>query len=464
MKLVELVHMLAGPTQFTANPDIRHVVIDSRLAGPGDVFVALRGEQTDGHKFVAEAFKRGALAALVEREVAADCAVLDLRAGAAALAQVDLPVCLRVDNTLAALQQWGGAWRAQLPVRVIGVTGSVGKSSTKELIAAVLARRFGTYKNAGNLNNEIGLPLSLLEIMPQVERAVLEMGMYALGEIALLCKLAQPVMGVITNIGPVHLERLGSMEAIAQAKSELVQALPTEGVAILNYDDPLVQPMAQQTSARVLFYGLDPRADIWADNIESMGLEGIAFDLHYRAEMLHVHVPLLGRHSVHTSLRAAAVGLAEGLAWEEIMAGLQDPRAALRLIAAPGPGGSTILDDTYNASPASTIAALNLLADMPGRKIAVLGDMLELGYYEEAGHRLVGCRAASVADILITVGERGKLIGAEAQSCGMHVIPCETNAQAIEHLRKLMQAGDFILVKGSHGMHMEQIVMALSKG
>jgi UDP-N-acetylmuramoyl-tripeptide--D-alanyl-D-alanine ligase len=432
------------------------------------LFVALPGEQTDGHNFVAEAFARGAVAALVQQGVQADCQAIDLRLPISGIqSPISLPVCLRVDNTLAALQQLGGAWRAQFDLRVIGVTGSVGKSSTKELIWAVLSRKYHTYKNEGNLNSEIGLPMSLLELTKEYKRAVLEMGMYAIGEIALLCKLAKPVVGVITNIGPVHLSRLGSIETIAQAKSELVEALPEDGTAILNYDDPLVRKMAEKTRARVMYYGLDPRADLWADKIESEGLEGISFRMHYQGESMVVHVPLLGRHSVHTSLRAAAAGLAEEMDWDHILAGLQDQRAALRLVAVPGPNDSTIIDDTYNASPASTIAALNLLDDMQGRKIAVLGDMLELGNYEDEGHRLVGCRAEEVADVLVTVGERGRIIAQEALSCGKRpddVLVCATNEEAIEHLKTLILPGDYILIKGSRGMQMEQIVAALSKG
>lgn len=469
MDLSDVVTFLGGQA-----PEVRQaiarVVIDSRQAQAGDLFVALPGEKVDGHAYVADAFARGALAALVQQDVQLDCSTIDLRAGAQHEPPAGLPVCLRVDDTLAALQRLGQAWRARFEtLRVIGVTGSVGKSSTKELAWAVLARQFRTYKNEGNLNNEIGLPLSLLELKPEHERAVLEMGMYALGEIGRLCQLARPVVGVVTNVGPVHMSRVGSVEAIAQAKAELVEALPPapHGTAILNYDDVLVRKMAGQTRARVLYYGLDPQAELWADRIESQGLEGITFWLHYQGEAWRVHVPLLGRHSVHTSLRAAAIGLAEGMSWDSILAGLNDRRAMLRLVAVPGPNGSTILDDTYNASPASTIAALNLLGEMQGRKIAVLGDMLELGSYEEEGHRKVGRRAIEVADVLVTVGPRGRLIGQEALACGMpagRVLACARNEEAIEHLKGLVSPGDFILVKGSRGMEMDRIVTALSKG
>jgi UDP-N-acetylmuramoyl-tripeptide--D-alanyl-D-alanine ligase len=269
---------------------------------------------------------------------------------------------------------------------------------------------------------------------------------------------------VVTNIGPTHLERMGTIERIAQAKAELVEALPADGVAILNQDDPYVRPMAQKTGARIFTYGLTAEADLWASDIESEGLEGIRFVLHYLDEAIHAKVPLLGRHSVHTALRATAVGLVEEMTWQEIMMGLQDSSVQLRLVSAPGINGSTLLDDTYNASPASSIAALNLLDDLTGRRIAVLGDMAELGDQEDEGHRRVGCRAADTVDKLITVGPRSHLIAEEARACGLSpeaITQVETNDQAIAHLRKIIQHGDIVLVKGSRSMAMEEIVAAL---
>jgi UDP-N-acetylmuramoyl-tripeptide--D-alanyl-D-alanine ligase len=385
---------------------------------------------------------------------------------------------LIVPDSLAALQQAAAYWRRQHDVRVIGITGSVGKTTSKEVMAAVLSQRFRTLKSEGNYNNEIGLPLTLLGLGASHERVVLEMGMYDLGEIAQLADIALPQVGVVTNVGPAHLERLGSIAHIAQAKAELPQALPLAeegGVAILNSDDEWVMAMASQTQARVFTYGLRTDSDLWANDIEGEGLEGIRFCFHYGQETVHARVPMLGRHSVHTALRAAAVGLVEGLAWEEIMTGLRDQSAQLRLVAVPGPAGSTILDDSYNSSPTSCIAALNLLDELggrgeAGRKIAVLGDMYELGSYEKEGHRIVGRRARDVADVLVAVGSLGRIIGEEALKAGMltgSVCLVETNAQAVECLRILLvpgPAGDRILVKGSRGMGMEEIVTALQSG
>ena len=446
------------------------VGVDSRQVQPGGVFVALRGERADGHDYVADALARGAAMAFVQRPVEAPAPVVDLTVSPPTLPSPwSLPVLLRVSDTLAALQKVAAFWRRRHSPRVIGITGSVGKTTTKELIADVLSRRYRTLKSEKSYNNEIGVPLTLLQLTPKHERVVLEMGMYDVGDIALLADIALPHVGVVTIIGPVHLERAKTMERIIQAKTELVQALPPapEGVAVLNYDDPNVLGMRYATPARIFTYGLSPEADLWADQIEGLGLEGVRFRLHYRGDRLYVRIPLLGRHSVHTALRAAAVGLVEGLTWQEILEGLMAPSSQLRLVAVPGPRGSTILDDTYNASPPSMLAALNLLEELQGRKIAILGDMLELGDYEREGHEKVGLRALEVVDILVTVGPRGRIIGETALRWGMppervHIL--EDNAAAIHLLEDLVQEGDVILIKGSRAMQMEEIVNALSQG
>lgn len=458
------------PSEGWPDEALSGVWVDSRLVKPGGVFVALRGEEQDGHDFVGDAFAQGARAALVARWPDLEQPFLRVEEGAPlpmpAGEERDWPLCIKVADTLWTLQELAAYWRARFQPRVVGVTGSVGKTTTKELTYSVLRRRYRTLKSEGNYNNEIGLPLTLLQLEPHHERVVLEMGMYQVGEIARLAEISRPVIGVITNVGPVHLERLGTLERIAQAKAELVEALPADGVAVLNHDDPLVRAMAERTAARLFFYGLTPEADLWADQIASFGLEGIRFRFHYQGERIHVKVPLLGRHSVHTALRAASVGLVEGLTWEEIVGGLQDVSAQLRLVSVPGPNGSRILDDTYNSSPASCLAALNLLAELDGRRIAVLGDMLELGEYEREGHCKVGRRAADVVEKLITVGPRGRIIGEEALRSGMalgDVAILESNDEAIQLLRQMVQPGDIILVKGSRGMRMEQIVAALGE-
>ncbi len=447
-------------------PVITEAAIDSRQVIPGSLFVAIPGEHVDGHDFLGEAFKRGASFALIQQDVDASLRTLDLRSGLQAdtIPSLTFPLCLRVENTVTALQQIARFWRRQLDIRVIGITGSVGKSTTKEMIAEVLSQRYRTLKSPGNLNNEIGLPLSILKLSSGYQRAVLEMGFYVPGEIALLCDIALPQVGVVTNIGTVHAERAGSQETIAQGKSELVQSLPEDGVAILNFDDPWVRKMEEKTRAQVFFYGLSSESDLWADNVEGQGLEGIRFRLHYKRETLHVRVPLIGRHSVHTALRATAVGLVEGLTWQEIFDGLNQGHTQLRLVAVRSKTGALILDDTYNASPESMLAALNLLDELDGRKIAVLGDMLELGQYEHQGHEMVGLRAAQVADMLLTLGTRAHIIAEAARRSGMRkssILEFDELEPIVDWLNENLAVNDSVLIKGSHGLRMDRIVNIL---
>ena len=445
---------------------ITEAAVNSRVVIPGSLFVAVPGEKVDGHDFVAEAFKRGASFALIQKEMPASFRTLDLRGGLPAASPLDLtsPLCLRVDNTIVALQQIARFWRRKLNLRVVGITGSVGKSTTKEMIAEVLGTRYRTLKSPGNLNNEIGLPLTILKLSSGYERAVLEMGFYVPGEIQFLCDIALPQIGVVTNIGTVHAERAGSQEAIARGKSELIQALPAEGVAILNFDDHWVRKMEEKSKARVFFYGLSPEADLWADQIEGLGLEGIRFRLHYKGETVHARVPMIGRHSVHTALRAAAVGVNDGLTWQEIFEGFAQGLAQLRLVAVRTNNGALVLDDTYNASPESMLAAINLLDEMDGRKIAVLGDMLELGPYEKQGHEMVGMRTAQVAKILLTLGPRAHMIAEAARRVGMrsaNIFEFEEAEPIVDWLRKHLTSNDAVLIKGSHGLRMDRITAAL---
>jgi len=439
------------------------VVIDSRQAGPGSLFVAIRG----GHNYLAEAFQAGARAAIISQDVAFEGPLI--RANVPDnLAQLTIsqkqPFCIQTDDSILGLQKLAAYWRQKFSPNVIGITGSIGKSSTKELAHAVLAQQYRTLKNEGNLNNEIGLPLTLMQLDNSYEQVVLEMGMYDIGEIETLCHIAQPQVGLVTNIGPTHLERLGSIERIAQAKGELVEALPKEGQAILNADDPRVAALAGHTKAQVFTFGLTNKADLWADQITSHGLGGLYFSLHYLDQKAEAHVPLLGRHNVYTALAAAAIGLTQGLDWEKIVAGLQDRQAGLRLTAVPGLNDALILDDTYNASAESSIAALNLLHEVNGRKIAVLGHMAELGAYEEEAHRKVGRRAAEVVDLLLAVGPKAGLITEEAIAYGLPEtagICLNTNQEALEYLQTILRAGDIVLIKGSRSLEMESIVTQL---
>ena len=472
LTLDNVIRALGGRTRTSTGlaDQVSDVVIDSRLARAGSLFVAMRGEQVDGHLYTADALTSGAIAAIVERETGCET-VLELGDPEHAPDELGtLPVCLRVRNSLAALQQLASWWRTQFDVRVIGITGSIGKTTTKEYVASVLAQRYRVLKSEGNYNNEIGLPLTLLRLGTEHERVVLEMGTYGPGEITLLTDIAQPKVGIVTNVGPVHLARMGDIERIAEAKSELPRALPQDGAAILNGDDGRVRAMAEVTGADIFTYGLSAENDLWADKVESHGLEGIRFQLHYgrshrEEQVVSARIPLLGRHSVYTALCAAAVGLVEGLSWNEILSGLCAGEP-LRLSTVAGIQGSTLLNDTYNSSPDSAVAALDLLEELEGRKIGVLGDMLELGAYEVEGHHRVGRRAMEVVSVLVTVGERGRLIGQSAIDAGMapeQVTQIAHNAAAIACLREMIQPGDVVLVKGSRGMAMEEIVEALAR-
>jgi UDP-N-acetylmuramoyl-tripeptide--D-alanyl-D-alanine ligase len=476
LTLADVLEALTGIRPMMATSVITEGAIDSRLVIPGSLFIALPGEHHDGHDFVGEAFQAGAHFALVNRDLSNQFPVLDLRNPISSeelekqLSKLENTFCIQVPDPLKALQQVAKFWRNKLDVEVIGITGSVGKSTTKEVVAEVLSQRYQTLKNKGNLNNEIGLPLTMLSLTEEHERAVLEMGFYVPGEIKLLCELANPRIGVVTNIGTVHASRAGSQEVIARGKAELIQALPEDGYAILNYDDPYVRKMADQTHAHVFFYGMDEGVDLWADNVESVGLDGILLWMHYHqqknrpAEVLQLRVPLIGRHSVQTVLRAAAVGLVDGLSWQEIVSGLRSASNELRLIAVRTQNGALILDDTYNASPESMLAALNLLNDLVGRKVAVLGDMLELGQYEQHGHQMVGIRAAEVVDELVTIGERGRIIAQAARDSGLpasKITILEEVEQAIRYLQPELKPDDVVLVKGSNMMRMDRIVSAL---
>jgi UDP-N-acetylmuramoyl-tripeptide--D-alanyl-D-alanine ligase len=440
--------LLAPCLPVSASKLFKNVAIDSRQVEPGDLFVALHGEKRDGHDFIDHAIERGATGVIAER-----------MAASAPGYPTEVVAFILVPDSLAALQTLAGYWRRQHQVEVIGITGSVGKTTTKEAVATVLLKKYTVLKSKGNLNNEIGLPLTLLQLYRSHQKAVLEMAMYALGEIRALCDIAQPVIGVVTNVGPTHLECLGTLERIAQAKAELVESLPSEGMAILNGDDPRVKAMRELTQAQVLLYGLDPTFDVWASDVEVKGLEGVRFRIHRGASSASVDTPLLGHHSVYTALAAASAAFAQGFDLEEVVQGLRHLDTSPRLAVRRGMKGCTIIDDTYNASPASALAALDLLAELSGRRIAVLGDMLELGSFEEEGHRQVGRRAAEVLDKLVVVGQRGSIIGKEATRYGLKVVQfAKSNEEAAERLMAILSPEDYVLVKGSRSMAMEQIV------
>jgi UDP-N-acetylmuramoyl-tripeptide--D-alanyl-D-alanine ligase len=444
-----------GECVGNASPELifKRVRHDSREIEPGDLFVAIKGENLDGHDYVGDAQRNGALGALVGRSR------LDNLSG------LGLPLIV-VDDTIDALQKLAAYWRTLYDVRVVGITGSLGKSSTKEVIAAVLSQRFGTIRSRASYNNEIGLPLTLLEITPDTEVAILEMGgAYRFGEISELAQTARPDIGVVTNVSHSHLQRMGSLEAIAQTKAELPASLPADGVALLNGDDFRVRAMGENCKARVVYYGLAPDCEVRARQVVSHGLDGISFLLEMDDEEHHLNVPLIGAHSVHTVLASLATGRALGMRLDEMLPGFQDPTIQLRLLTLPGVNSSTLVDDTYNANPTSCLAALNLLSELEGRRrVAIFGDILELGDFEDEGHRIVGRRAAAVVDRLITVGPKARIIAEAGRESGLdesNVTAFEDKAGAIPELPDLIQQGDIVLIKGSRGVRMEDVVEAL---
>lgn len=466
--LSHVIKALTGRVPDLANDfSIEEGCIDSREASKGSLFIALPGEKTDGHGYVDAAFANGAVLALIDHAIDSNYPVIDLQNLPDELPSHP-PFSLLTNDSLQALQQLAAWWRDQFDLKVIGITGSVGKSSTKDLMASILSRRLITLKSEGNRNNEIGLPLTLLKLNKNHEVAVLEMGFYVPGEIKLLCNIAKPSIGVITNVSAVHAERAGTLEVITQGKCELVQALPKvpEGYAILNYDDERVRSMNEKTVARVFYYGLSPKADLWADEIESMGLDGIRCRMHYQGDYNYLSAPLMGKHSVYTMLRAVSVALILGISWDWIFFALKNTSMQVRIVAVQTINGARLIDDTYNASPDSMQAALNLLNDLNGRKVAVLGDMLELGQYEEESHQKVGLRASEVADELVFIGQRSAIMRDAAISNNFRpekVHWFAKPAQATEYLKANLQPGDFVLVKASHGMHLEQIVTELEE-
>jgi len=447
----DLARLTGGRLLARSARPIRGAAVDSRRVEPGQVFVALPGERADGHTFIPQALARGATALIVTRPVADPAALGDV-------------TILRVADGLAALGALAAGWRRRFELLVVGVTGSIAKTSTKEAIAAVLGIRFRTLRSEGNQNNEIGLPLTVLRIGPEHQAAVLEMGMYLGGEIAELARIARPGIGLVTAVQPVHLARIGSMEAIEAAKGELLEALPRGGTAVLNADDRIVRAMGRYTSARTLSYGFDAEADVTAVSVETAGFDGMRFILRVEGARQSIAIPTLGRLSVHNALAAAAVGHAAGLSVEEIATGLATGWSAPHRAQIVRAGEVSLIDDSYNASPRSMVAALDLLAGLPGRRGAILGEMLELGEASEDGHRAVGEAAARTVDWLIVVGRNAAAIAEGALDGGLDPARLDTAPDMEAVLATLpprLRPGDVVLVKASRGIGLDRLVDAL---
>ncbi|GMA60911.1 UDP-N-acetylmuramoyl-tripeptide--D-alanyl-D-alanine ligase [Alicyclobacillus fastidiosus] len=448
-ELADIVGALS--TQGDEHTLVTGVCVDNREIGQGDAFVAFVGERVDGHNFIDQAFDCGASVAIVSKPV---------KAGVGPVVQVGSP--------LEAIQRLATHERSGFAGPVIGITGSNGKTSTKEMVAAVLGQLGDCLYTQANRNNELGLPLTILQRTPKHRSIVLEMGMRGFGQISDLCEIARPTIGVITNIGHSHIEILGSQEGIAKAKAELLESLGSDGTAILNVDDPWLRKVATLSKAPVLWYGLSPSADVYATHVE-WGKEGMAFTVHVQGKSQRVTLPTFGMHNVQNALAAVAAGTAVGLSLAQIadgLASLQPLSGRLRLLDAPRE--VTVIDDCYNASPLSMGASLQVLAQLaaPGRRVAILGDMYELGDYTEEGHRQVGALAAKAGvDTLICIGPAATWIAEEANSQRLpevhHVSSVE---QAIARCSEWVRAGSTVLVKASRGMQLERVVNHLLTG
>lgn len=426
------------------------VSTDTRKVVAGDLFVALVGETFDAHGFLSQAFERGAIGAIVSKEVEA----------------VAGKTIIRVGDTLLAYQNIARLYRERFDCPFVAITGSNGKTTTKDMVAAVLTQKYDVCKTQANFNNEIGLPHTLLSMKDTDEVAVVEMGMRGLGQIAQLTRIAHPTIGIVTNVGQTHMELLGSMERIALAKSELPQALRAGGTLILNGDDALVRKMADVTRANVCLFGIEAKdADVRAQCITKCA-DGTSFFCHTAQGEAEMFVPAFGRHNVQNALAAISAGLVLGMTLDEIKQGLANFAASKMRFAVEKIGAYTFINDAYNASPASTEAAIDNLADIAeGRKIVVFGDMLELGSISEKAHRAIGCKSASCGvDAIFTYGTFAALAADEAKKCGVEMArACQTHTEIAEVLSDYLEAGDTVLVKGSRGMKMETVIKLVAE-
>jgi alanine racemase len=440
------------PVQFPA------FCYDSRRIKPGELFVAVKTEGGDGHDYIDDAVHKGAGGVLCQYPPE-ECAV----------------PCVIVPDTQIALSEWAGHMLCRAALPVIGVTGSTGKTDTCRAIAAVLSSAHRVLSNPPDLSDRFGVPIAMAALSEEHDVAVLELACNAFDDIAQLAELTRPRIGIVTAVNEAHLALLGSLEAIAQEKGRLVEALPADGVAVLNYDDPRVREMGERTSARVVTYGQSPDADIVASDLR-LDSDGLQFVVHFPGvgglgtpgypAKAEVRTCLLGRHQADTILAAIAVGLAYRIPWGDILDAVEDLRPGPgRLQLLPGAGGSLVLDGSASCSPKTALQALATLADYPAeRRIAVLGDMAQLGGYAVEGHHLVGQEAAAFVDLLVTKGQRALWIAEAAKQDGLacnQVLVTYAARDAVRHLKPQLKAGDVVLVKGSMETRMEEVVEGL---
>ena len=434
--------------------EIAGAVIDSRQVESGYLFIAVKGEKVDGHQFIPQVFEKGALAVLSEQELSEPAGPY-----------------IRVESTLGAMKKLAAYYRRSLDIKVVGITGSVGKTSTKEMIASVLSQKYNVLKTEGNFNNEIGLPLTIFKIREQHEVAVLEMGISDFGEMHRLAEMAYPDICVITNIGLCHLENLLTRDGILKAKTESFEHLTPEGTAVLNGDDDKLSTKKEVNGKPVIFYGVgadsafDIKKDIYATDIENHGLEGMRAKIHTPQGDFDAQIPIPGEHNVYNALAGTAVGLQLGLSIREIAQGIASVQTIAGRTNLLHVKGMTVIDDCYNANPVSMKASIDVLAHTSGRRIAVLGDMGELGAEEKELHRSIGkVVAASGIDALFCAGTLAEEYAREAKAnpeCEVHYK--KTREEMTEELLAYVKEGDTVLVKASHFMEFPKVVEALTK-
>lgn len=440
----------------------RGVSIDSRTVKADELFFCIRGDRFDGHDFLADALKKNVAGIVLSQPAKLQDAVANPPGESG-------PFIIRVSDTLNALQELARFYRKQIPVRVVGVTGTNGKSTTKEMIAAIAETRFKTLKTQGNLNNHIGLPLSVLKMDRDHEVAVLEMGMSAAGEIRRLAEIAQPDIGLITNISAAHLVELKSVQHIQAAKGELFEALGDAHTAIVNADDPLVLELARSLKARTITFAIDNAADVRAGDIRPLANDGFDFSVRLFDKDFPLRLPFLGSCNIYNALAAMAAGYSLGVPAEDMAAGLHNCRRMPQRYEIIQHNSMTLINDAYNANPISMMESLKTLSNYAtrGRRMLVIGDMLELGEQSRSAHLQLGREIAGrPIDLLVTVGELAALAAQGAREQGMEngrVVALATREEAIAYLKKNTRADDCLLFKGSRGAAMERVLHGLTE-
>src|SRR4051812_31201775 len=449
LSLERVAEFCSATGEFHKHDHAEAYSIDSRSIKSGELFFAVKGERLDGHDFVAQALAAGAVAAVVDKAHAPELAAHKHK-------------LLVVDDTIVAVQTLAAAVRRLWNHPVIGVTGSAGKTTTKDAIAQVLSQRFRVLKSEGNLNNHFGLPLQLLKLQPEHQMAVIEMGMNHAGEITALAKIARPDAGVVTCVAPVHLEFFPSICDIARAKFELIQSLPAGALAVLNADDEYVSQFGRDFHGTVMTYGINKPADVRAENIQANGAQGTSFDLVVDSARERVELPLLGEHNVRNCLAAAACGLHYHLSPSEIAHALAGMKAGDRRGEMLSVRGATLINDCYNSNPTALKSMVKTLAEIPAkRRIVVAGEMLELGPAGEELHAESGKFMAGKVDVLLGVRGLAQKMVTAAQAMGVQAEFVETPEEAGTRLQRELRAGDAVLLKGSRGVRLERALAAL---